>query len=315
MTLRLWLLNLILRLVVRTALGMVKTPQRMREQFDKTAQRFFMAPDDANFVPDTIRRNGDAAEPGLIEAVWASRGRPDRHRVILYLHGGAYLSGSQRTHRHLAAWLAGAAGTRALVPDYRLAPEHRFPAAVEDAVAAYRHLLGAGYAARHIALAGDSAGGGLIFALLQRIAALGLPPPACVVAFSPWTDLTLSGASMRRNARREVMLPVRRAREVVDYYMGDGQATDPLASPALGSYRDPPPALILASSAEVLCDDATAMADRLRAAGGDVSLELWKDMPHAWPYFVGYLPAAEQTIGRVGKFIAKHLEDGERAAA
>lgn len=314
MSLRLRLLNLILRLGVKTALNRVRTPQAMREGFERVAARFFIAPEDANFVPDTIRRDGAHGNGGLIGAVWASRGRPDRHRVILYLHGGAYLSGSPRTHRHLAAWLGGATGARVLLPDYRLAPEHPFPAAVEDAVAAYRHLLGAGYESRHIALAGDSAGGGLVFALMQRIGALGLPRPACAAAFSPWTDLTLGGASLHRNARRDVMLPVRRAPEVVRFYLGGAPATDPLASPALGTYRDPPPVLILASAAEALCDDAVAMAHRLREAGGDVTLEIWKDMPHAWPYFAGYLPAARQSIARTGRFIARHLEDGGPAA-
>ncbi len=311
MSLRLRLLNLILRLVVKTALGLVQTPERLRARFERAAARFFLVPEDANFVPDAIRRNGS----GLIDATWASRGRPDRHRVILYLHGGAYLAGSPRTHRHVAAWLAGAAAMRALVPDYRLAPEHPFPAAVEDAVAAYRHLLNAGYEARHIALAGDSAGGGLVFALLLQLGALDLPRPACVVVFSPWVDLTLTRGSLRLNARRDVMLPVWRAREVVELYLGGRPASDPLASPVLGDYTDPPPALILVSSSEVLRDDALAMADRLRAAGGDVSLEMWKDMPHAWPYFAGRLPAAETTLALAGRFIARHMEDGEARAA
>ncbi len=312
MSLRLRLLSLILRLGVKTALNRVRTPQAMRAGFERVAARVFAAPEDANFVPDTIRRDGAHGNGGPIEALWASRGRPDRHRVILYLHGGAYLSGSPRTHRHLAAWLGGAAGARVLLPDYRLAPEHPFPAAIEDSVASYRHLLGAGYEAQHIALAGDSAGGGLVFALLQRIEALDLMRPACAVAFSPWTDLTLGGASLRRNARRDAMLPIRRAPEAVRHYLGDAPATDPLASPAFGSYRNPPPVLILASAAEVLCDDAVAMANRLREAGGDVTLEIWRDMPHAWPFFTGYLPAAGATLLRAGQFIARHLADGER---
>jgi len=310
---RLRLLSLFLRLVVKTALGLMKTPQAMRARFERTAARMFRPPEDANFVADTIRRNGDG-EGGdtLIEALWASRGRPDRRRVILYLHGGAYLAGSSRTHRHLAAYLAGAAGVRAVVPDYRLAPEHPFPAALDDALCVYRHLLASGYEARHIALAGDSAGGGLVFSLLLKAAQQGLPRPACVVAFSPWTDMTMTRGSLRRNARRDMMLPVRRFREVVSLYLQGAMTTDPLASPVYGAYDGgesggPPPALITASKSEILRDDAVAMADRLREAGGDVALELWKDMPNAWPLFAGVVSEAGITVDRAGRFIARHL--------
>ncbi|MCH8950716.1 MAG: alpha/beta hydrolase [Proteobacteria bacterium] len=311
---RLRLLSLFLRLVVKTALGLIKTPRAVRARFERAAKRLFSPPEDANFVADTIRRNGAGGDGTLIETLWASRGRPDRRRVILYLHGGAYLAGSIRTHRHLAAYLAGAAGVRAVVPDYRLAPEHPFPAALDDALCVYRHLLESGYPARNIALAGDSAGGGLVFALLLKAAGQGLPGPACVVAFSPWTDLTMTRPSLRRNARRDMMLPLRRFREVVSHYLQGAMTTDPLASPVYGDYEAPPPALITASKAEILRDDAVAMADRLRQAGGDVALELWKDMPNAWPLFVGLAPEAAVTVERAGRFIARHLgaapEDG-----
>ncbi len=311
---RLRLLSLILRLVVKTALGLTKTPQAMRTRFERYAARMFRPPDDANFVADTIRRSESGEGGGtLIEALWASRGRPDRRRVILYLHGGAYLAGSIRTHRHLAAYLAGAAGVRAVLPDYRLAPEHPFPAALDDALCVYRHLLASGYEARHIALAGDSAGGGLVFALLLRAAEQGLPRPACVVAFSPWTDMTMTRGSLRRNARRDMMLPARRFREVVSLYLQGAMTTDPLASPVYGAYDDPPPALITVSKSEILRDDAVAMADRLREAGGDVALELWKDMPHAWPLFVGVVREAGDTVERAGRFIARHLGEEEES--
>ena len=304
---RLRLLSLFLRLVVKTALGLIKTPRAVRARFERAAKRLFSPPEDANFVADTIRRNGAGGDGTLIETLWASRGRPDRRRVILYLHGGAYLAGSIRTHRHLAAYLAGAAGVRAVVPDYRLAPEHPFPAALDDALCVYRHLLESGYPARNIALAGDSAGGGLAFALLLKAAGQGLPGPACVVAFSPWTDLTMTRPSLRRNARRDMMLPLRRFREVVSHYLQGAMTTDPLASPVYGDYEAPPPALITASKAEILRDDAVAMADRLRQAGGDVALELWKDMPNAWPLFVGLVSEAGITVDRAGRFIARHL--------
>ncbi len=236
---------------------------------------------------------------------WASAGRSAPGRAILYLHGGAYLAGSARTHRHLGAALAGAAGVRCLLPDYRLAPEHRFPAALDDAMAAYRHLLATGYDA--IAVAGDSAGGGLAFALLLRAARDGLPPPACIVGFSPWVDLTGRQPSLTRNARRDVMLPAGRIDEVIRFYLGDHDPTDPLASPLFGDWRDPPPALITASRSEILMDEATAIADALRRGGGDVQIELWRGLPHAWPIFIGLISEADETVAHAGAFIARHL--------
>jgi len=302
---RLWLLCIFLRLAVKPTLSLIRTPQSLRARYERGAARLFRPPEDANFVADVVRRSEDGSP---IEVLWASRGRPDRHRVVLFLHGGAFLAGSTRTHRHLAACLAGAAGVRAALPDYRLAPEHPFPAALNDALCVYRHLLDTGYEAQHIALAGDSAGGGMVFSLLLMLAEQSLPGPACVVAFSPWVDMTMTRGSLRRYARRDVMLPVRRFREVVSLYLQDAMTTDPLASPVYGEFEEPPPALITASKSEILRDDAVAMADRLREAGGDVALELWRDMPNAWPLFAGLASEADITIARAGRFIAGHLE-------
>lgn len=307
MSLRLRLLNIWLRLVVKTSLARLKEPAEMRRQFERNAGRFFRPPEGSHFVGAQIRRPAGARADGTMVAEWASRGRPDRRRVILYLHGGAYLAGSIRTYRHLAAALAGAAGVRTLVPEYRLAPEHPFPAAVDDALAAYQHLLDAGYGAGGIALAGDSAGGGLVFALLLRIAAEGLPAPSCAVGFSPWVDMTGRAPSLRRNATRDMLLPGRRMPEVVAYYLREHDPEDPLASPIFGDWRDPPPALIMASRSEILVDDAVGMADALRRAGGDVGLELWRGLPHAWPLFIGLLPEADAAVARAGSFIARHV--------
>lgn len=304
---RLAALNLWLRLAVKSRLVNARDPVRQRTLFEREA-RFFRAPADANFAEDRIRRPDGAPMPVL----WASRGRPDRHRVILFLHGGAFFSGSPRTHRHMAAILAGHAGARALVPDYRLAPEHRFPAGLEDALAAYRSLLDGGYSPRHIVLAGDSSGGGFVFSLLLRLDEAGLPQPAAVAAFSPWVDLTARARSIRRNAFRDVMLPARRFADVVGYYLQGRPATDPLASPVLGHFALPPPALILASQDELLTDDATNMAETLRRHGGDVELELWPGLPHAWPIFAGHLPEADRALERAGRFLARHMaRDGD----
>lgn len=303
MRLPLWLLNSILRVAVKLPLGWIGGPLDFRQRFERDARLLFRPPPGSQFSPEQIKR----ADGSGIRALWASLGRPDRHKVILFLHGGAYIAGSIETHKHLAAALAGAAGARALVPDYRLAPEHTHPAALDDAEACYRFLLERGYAPENIALAGDSAGGGLAAALLLRLAARGLPQPAALAAFSPWADLTGTAGSLKRNARREAMLPVHRMPEVIDFFLGGADAADPEASPILGAFQNPPPALIMASRAEILVDDATGLAEALRAAGGDVQLELWKRTPHAWPVFTGKLRAADRAVRLSGAFLARHL--------
>ena len=344
MGLRLRLLNLWLRLAVKQPLKRARDPLVLRRRLERDAARFFPVPRGSIFADDVVpamdgRGSGDrvpgafrgtapstapSTAPGttpghgpgtspVTEAVpvpvtWASSNRPDRRKVILYLHGGAFVAGSPRTHRHLGAALAGAAGVRAVLPDYRLAPEHPFPAALEDATAVYRHLLGLGHAPGEIAVAGDSAGGGLAFALLLRAMCEGLPRPACVVGFSPWVDLMAGQPSIRRNAGRDVMLPAARVAEVARMYLGDHDPADPLASPLFGAWRDPPPALIMASRGEILVDEAAGLAEALRQGGGDVRLELWRGLPHAWPIFVGLLPEAGAAVAHAGSFIARHLD-------
>jgi len=235
---------------------------------------------------------------------------------VFEIHGGGFMTGSIEMMDPWCQRVSAKVGAVVVSVEYRLAPEHPFPAALDDALCVYRHLLASGYEARHIALAGDSAGGGLVFSLLLKAAEQDLPRPACVVAFSPWTDMTMTRGSLRHNARRDMMLPVRRFREVVSLYLQGAMTTDPLASPVYGAYDGgesggPPPALITASKSEILRDDAVAMADRLRDAGGDVALELWKDMPHAWPLFAGMVREADQTVERAGRFIARHLAQGD----
>lgn len=307
MDIRLFLINLWLRLTVKAQLRRLQDPLQMREMMERDAASKLLLPDGAHFVADVMRRPGVPREVGMMDALWASCGRPDRRKVLLYLHGGAYLAGSPRTHRHLAAALAGAGGVRAVVPDYRLAPEHQFPAALDDALAAYQHLLEAGYTPAEIAVGGDSAGGGLAFALSLRLVAERLPQPACLLAFSPWTDLTGRSASLRRNAARDVMLPASRLHDAAEHYLGTHDRTDPYASPAFGSWQNPPPALIMASRSEILLDDAIALAERLRVGGGNVQLELWNRMPHAWLIFQGRLRQADQAVATAGAFIARHL--------
>ncbi|MEL7154009.1 MAG: alpha/beta hydrolase [Pseudomonadota bacterium] len=308
MSLRLRLLNLGLRLLVKPKLKRMHQPHQLRDSLERDAARYFRLADGCHVVDDLIRRPGKPASVGMIEAQWVSLGRPDRRRVILYFHGGAYIAGSHRTHRHLGAALAGAAGVRAILPDYRLAPDHPFPAAIEDALSSYQHLLNAGYDSSEIAVAGDSAGGGLAFALVLRLMQEELPAPACVVGFSPWVDMTGESPALETNAGRDAMLPSNRLEDAVSFVLNGHDPRDPLASPALGDWVDPPPSMIMASKHEILLNDAKLLAERLRKAGGDVTLELWRHTPHAWPIFVGRLPEADQAVQSAGAFIARHLD-------
>lgn len=300
---RLAALNLFLRLAVRPRLAVAQDLPAMRRSFEREAQ-FFLDPPGADYQEQTLQ-TGD----GPLRLIRATAGEASGP-ALLYLHGGGFVTGSSRTHRHLAAWLAGGIGGEAFVPDYRLAPEHPFPAALRDAVAVYRHMLQRGAPPGAIGLAGDSAGGGLVFSLLLRLAELGLPAPGAVVTFSPWADLTGGSESLRRNARNDVLLPPQRFADTVSFYLGGQPADDPLASPVLGRFRAPPPALIFASTCELLTDDAVAIASALRRGGGRAELHLWPDLPHAWPIFAGRLPDADRAVDMASAFLRRRLGKG-----
>ena len=302
MSIRLAAISLYLRLREKPRLARIATPEEARAGFERTAARLFRTPADANVIAD--RMDGPA---GPVPVEWVSHGRPDRRLVVIYLHGGAYMLGSLATHRHLCAALARHARARVMSVGYRLAPETRWPGAVDDALACYRGLLDAGYEADRIAFAGDSAGGGLAFALLAAARAADLPDPACIAAFSPWVDLTLSRKSLKRNARSDPLLPVSRLEEARDYYVSAADATHPTASPLFAEFDQPPPVMIQASRIELLEDEAAGMAENLRASGGDVRLEWFRRAPHAWQIFVGLAPEADTAVERAGAFIKSKL--------
>ncbi len=302
----LWAVNLTLRALVRSSLALVPTPHRMRANFEARAPKVLRPPEGSRFEPVEI-----PGARGPIPALWCRLGATDEGAAILYLHGGAYIAGSTRTHRHLAAALSGAAGLPVLLPDYALAPEQPFPAALEDARAAHGYLLER-RAPERLGLGGDSAGGGLAAALLLRAARTGLPAPGAAVFFSPWVDLTMRAESLRRNARADAMLPVRRMPEVVETYLQGHDPSDPEASPVFGRYAAPPPALILAGAREILADDATGLARALEASGGVVELALTPRVPHAWPVLAGLLAEADAAVARAGRFFAGHLGTGPR---
>jgi acetyl esterase/lipase len=246
-------------------------------------------------------------DAGGVAAVWITTpaSRPDRH--VLYLHGGGYLFGSPPLYRDMTWRIARATRARVLCLDYRLAPEHPFPAALDDAVTAYRWLLAQGADPRRVALMGDSAGGGLVFAALLRLRDEGVPLPAAAVAVSPWTDLALSGASFRANAGIDPLIPVEHAERAVALYLAGADPLNPYASPIYGDAAGLPPALIMVGSDEVLHDDAVRMAERLQAAGCEVTLDVWPRMFHAWHMQVRVMPEAKAAVARACAFVDERL--------
>ncbi len=254
--------------------------------------------DDVTATPVDVE--GRAAE-------WVVAAGPGRARVVLYLHGGGYVMGSLATHRKLAGDISRAAGARVLLLDYRLAPEHPYPAAVEDAVRAYRWLLAGGVDAGAIAVAGDSAGGGLTIATLLALRDEGLPPPGAAVAISPWTDLTLQSASIEAVAERD---PIVRAGDLTryrDWYLHGTDFRHPGASPAHADLTGLPPILVHVGEAEVLLDDAVLLAEHCRRDGVDVTLETWPDMVHVWHVFAGRVPESTEAVERIGAFLQERL--------
>jgi len=235
-----------------------------------------------------------------------ANGAANPERAILYLHGGGYVACGPLTHRSLTIALARACGAPVFVPDYRLAPENPYPAALDDALQAYDMLRAHGFAPGDIALGGDSAGGGLALAsalaLRERDGAE--RPVACVFAYSPWTDLLATGASLWSNARSDDMLVGANVGPMARHYAPVEQLRHPFVSPLYGEYRAFPPLLIFASTSEVLRDDAVRLAGRARSQGADVTLQLEAALPHVWPLF-DVLPEARASIAQTAEFVRR----------
>jgi acetyl esterase/lipase len=228
--------------------------------------------------------------------------------VILYLHGGGYTGGSVRSHRSLAANVARAARAKVLVVDYRLAPEHPFPAAVDDAVAAYRWLLTNNVAPHQIVVAGDSAGGGLALATLVALRDEDEPLPAAGVCLSPWTDLAATGESWHTKAKADLILDPGALLKGAQLYLGGVDPRTPLASPLYADLTELPPLLIQVATNEILLSDSTRLAEKARAAGVDVTLEIWPGLLHVWQFAGSAIPEAQRAIDRIGAFINASIE-------
>jgi acetyl esterase/lipase len=249
----------------------------------------------------------ETVDAGGVPAEWVIAHGVERERVILYVHGGGYVIGSLNTHRPLVARLSAAANARVLNVDYRLAPEHPYPAAVDDAVAAYRWVLAQGVAPSSIAISGDSAGGGLTLATLLALRDAGEPMPAAAVPISPWADLEGTGESVTTRAAVDLMCKIEGLKEMADWYAAGQDLRQPYLSPIHADMSGLPPMLIHVGDSEILRDDAVRVAERARAAGVDVTLEVWDEMPHVWHAFAGILPEADEAIAQIGTWLDQRL--------
>jgi epsilon-lactone hydrolase len=259
--------------------------------------------------PPADGTNLESVDADGVGAEWTSAPTVD-DRVILYLHGGAYHVGSIAICRRLVSLLSAKARARVLNVSYRLAPEYPFPSALDDVVSAYRWLLAINTPPSRIAIAGDSAGGGLALAALLALRDAGVPMPGAAVAISPVTDLDATGESMRSRAAVDLLVRPDGMKEAADWYLAGENPRHPYASPLYGDVTALPPMLIQVGDAEVLLDDSTRFAAKVRDAGGDVTLEVWPDMPHVWHAFNGLLPEADRAMARIGSWLQMQIPAG-----
>lgn len=268
-----------------------------RRDIDERGRGFGLA---ADVTVEKLSVNGVPAE-------WTATPDADASGAILYVHGGGYVIGSLDSHRHLVSELGRAAGLRALALDYRLAPEHPFPAAVQDTVAGYRFLLSAGIAPRRIALAGDSAGGGLAVGAMLAIREAGLPLPGCGWCISPWVDMEAAGTSFTDLAAADPTVQRAGILEMAGHYLGGADPRSPQAAPIHGDLHGLPPLLIQVGAAETLLDDALRLARVAGAADVFVDLQVWPEMIHVWHLYHPMLTAGRRAIEAGGAFVRNTL--------
>jgi acetyl esterase/lipase len=288
--------------VIRTLLSSKPRPQgwaERRARIDEVGSVWAVAAD--------VALSG--VEIGRIPAEWSIVPGSEKDSVLLYFHGGGYCSGSLRSHRRLVSEAGRAAGMRTLAVEYRLAPEHPFPAAFDDALTAWRFLRAQGIAAAHVAVGGDSAGGGLTVALINRLRDAGEEQPACAWLISPWTDLTMSGASLAGKDAVDPLIHKDYLEQLAHAYLPKGfDRRDPRVSPLYAGLRGFPPALVQVGSDETLMDDSVRFAGAAGAADVAVTLEIWPHMIHAWPMWNAHLEAGRLALASAGAFMRRQIE-------
>ena len=253
----------------------------------------------------------EPVDAGGVPGEWTTAPESETGRAIVYLHGGGYAIGSVSSHRPLVTQLAREAKARVLSVEYRLGPEHPHPAAVEDACAAFRFAVGTGLPPWRIAIAGDSAGGGLTAAALVALRDSRGDTPGAGVCISPWMDLTLSGGSMKTHGRLDPLVSEPKLALMAAAYLAGGDARRPTASPLFADLAGLPPMLLHVGTAEVLLDDSTRFAERARAAGVDLEIEVWDEMIHVWHAFGALLPEAREAVASIGAWLQRRLPPDE----
>jgi monoterpene epsilon-lactone hydrolase len=271
--------------------------QERRERLDALGARYAVAPD---VRVEAVDAHGVAAE-------WTAVSGANPKHVIMFLHGGGYVSGSIASHRHMISEAGRQAGARSFAVGYRLAPEDPYPAALDDAVTAYKFLLSSGYPPGQIALAGESAGGGLALATAVTLRDAGLPLPACLWCSSPWVDLKMAGGSMITKAAVDPLIQKPYLQELAAAYLDGADPRAPLVSPLHADLRGLPPMLIQVGSAETLLDDSIRLAGVAGGADVSVRLEVWPDMIHAWHLFYQQVAAGRRSLAAVGGFVRSRL--------
>lgn len=275
----------------------------------RRARRVFGAPPPLRRLALRGVRQADVAD-GAVRGEWLvarAAPSPDSPGVILYVHGGGYVACSAATHRGITTALARATGRRVFAVDYRVAPEHPFPAALDDVLAAYRWLRERGAPGEPIAAVGESAGGGLVLLLAQHARDAGWPPPTCVAALSPWADLAATGASARALDGDDAMFRPANFAAFAAAYLGGAPADDPRASPLYGGLHALPPVLVQVGSTELLLDDARRVHRGILAAGGTSQLSVHDGLTHAWHLLAGFVPEADAAIAEIAAFAGAHL--------
>lgn len=269
------------------------TIAQMRERYQKLADFLGGAPD----------AQCEKVDAGGVPAEWVAAPGADPSRAVLMLHGGGYAIGSVDTHRRLGYDVSATSGARVLLVDYRLAPEHPFPAALDDATAAWRWMLSQGLKPSRLSIVGDSAGGGLVLSTLVNLRDQGVALPACAVAISPWVDLEMRGDSLKTRAPVDPMVAEEGLHAYAKMYLGGADPRTPLAAPLHADLTGLPPVLVQVGSAEVLLDDSLRIAEKLHAAGNDGRLSVWPNMPHVFPFFAPVMSEGRDGCREIGAFI------------
>lgn len=296
MSIRAGILRFLLRRTIKKQFAALDDPAALRDRVKAAGRLTPKIPDDVSTEPVTA--NGVPCE-------WIRTDAADGDRALIYFHGGGYVLPGLEGHRDLAWRLADSARLAVLMVDYRLAPEHPFPAAVEDATDVWRWVMNEGYVPEKVAIGGDSAGGGLTVAALVNFKNLGLPLPNGALLLSPWTDLTASGDSVTQNAEADCMIDPAALDRFAALYMGDLDRRAPLASPLFADLSGLPATYIQAGSTEVLLSDAERLIDKLKASGVEALLDVWPKMPHVFPVFASRLPEGRQAIEKLGEFLRR----------